>query len=218
MNNHLSSPLVADASEKRDGRKENANATQAALREAGKRLFADLGYEATSVGALCAEAGVTTGARYHHFGDKKQLFAAVAEELECLLVERAMRAHAEALAHGGSGWDAFLAAIDTLLNAGTNSEMRRIGLVDAPAVLGAATWQAIREQHGHGVLTNTLRSLQAQHLVGPGDARRIAWLVLGMVYAAIQALPDDPLQLENALNDTRQLIHAMLDGLRGANA
>lgn len=218
MNNGLSSPAVAAPPEKRDGRKENANATQAALREAGKRLFADLGYEATSVGALCAEAGVTTGALYHHFGDKKQLFAAVAEELECLLVERAMRAHAEALGRGGSGWDAFLAAIDTLLNAGANPKMRRIGLVDAPAVLGAAAWQAIREQHGHGVLTTTIQSLQAQHFVGPGDARRIAWLVLGMVYAAIQALPDDPQQLESALNDTRQLIHAMLGGLRGASA
>lgn len=217
MNNDLGSPTVAAPPEKRDGRKENANATQAALREAGKRLFADLGYEATSVGALCAEAGVTTGALYHHFGDKKQLFAAVAEELECLLVERAMRAHAEALGRGGSGWDAFLAAIDTLLNAGTHPKMRRIGLVDAPAVLGAAAWQAIREQHGHGVLTKAIQSLQAQRLVGPGDARRIAWLVLGMVYAAIQVLPDDPQQLENALNETRQLIHAMLGGLRNAS-
>ena len=80
-----------------DGRKTNAAATQAALRAAGRTLFGQLGYEATSLGALCAAAGVTTGALYHHFGDKKGLFAAVAEELDAGLVQLTAQARARAV-------------------------------------------------------------------------------------------------------------------------
>ncbi|HYD61423.1 MAG TPA: TetR/AcrR family transcriptional regulator [Noviherbaspirillum sp.] len=204
--------------EKRDGRKENAAATQAALRAAGRRLFAGQGYDATSVGALCAEAGVTTGALYHHYGDKKGLFAAVAEELECGLVELAMRTHLAVQSAGGGGWDAFLAAVDVILDAGADPQLRRIGLVEAPAVLGAAGWQAIREKHGHGAMTRSIAALQAQGEFGKGDPKRLAWLVLGLVYSAAQTLPAEPALVPAALDDSKKLVRAMLRGLRNAGA
>lgn len=200
--------------EKRDGRRENAAVTQAALRDAGRRLFALQGYEATSVGALCAEAGVTTGALYHHYGDKKRLFAAVAEGLERGLVELALRKHMAVLSSGGNGWEAFLASVDVILTAGADPGLRRIGLVEAPAVLGAAGWQAIREQHGHGAMTRTIEGLQTQGLFGPGDPKRLAWLVLGLIYSAVQTLPDDAAAADDALADIRRLVRAMLAGLR----
>lgn len=210
--NQSSAPL-----EKRDGRKENAATTQLALCAAGRRLFASQGYEATSVGALCSEAGVTSGALYHHYGDKKRLFAAVAENLEGELVELASRTHMATLAAGGNGWDGFLAGVDALLTAGIDPGIRRIGLTDAPAVLGAADWQAIRERHGHGAMTKAIQGLQAQALLMPGDPKRLAWLVLGMVYSAIQTLPEDPAAIDAALADTRVLMRAMLQGLRSAS-
>ncbi len=200
--------------EKRDGRKENAAATQAALRAAGKDLFARLGYEGTSVGALCTLAGVTSGALYHHYGDKKGVFAAVAVELECNLMERAMRARQSVLAHGGSSWEGFLAAIDALLAAGIDPGLRRIGLVEAPAVLGADGWQAIREQHGHGAMTRVIADLQHAGTFRPGDSKRLAWLVLGLMYSAIQTLPNEKNDVDAALADARQMMHAMLNGLR----
>lgn len=204
---------AARPEEKRDGRKENAAATQAALRAAGKDLFARLGYEATSVGALCVQAGVTSGALYHHYGDKKGLFAAVAVELECGMVALAMRARQAALARGGGSWDGFIAAIDALLAAGVDPGLRRIGLVEAPAVLGAGGWQAIREQHGHGAMTRVIEDLQQAGVFGPGDPKRLAWLVLGLIYSAVQTLPDEEAAIEAALADARRALHAMLRGL-----
>ena len=79
-----------------DGRKSNAAQTQAALKAAGRQLFGQRGYEATALGALCERAGVTTGALYHHFGDKKGLFAAVAEDLDAGLVALTSRARDQA--------------------------------------------------------------------------------------------------------------------------
>jgi AcrR family transcriptional regulator len=187
------------------------------LRAAGRRLFGELGYEATSLGAICREAGVTTGALYHHFGDKKGLFAAVAEELDAGLVKLTAAASTQALVGGADAWQAFLAAIDVFLQAGLNPEGRRIGLTDAPAVLGAEAWLNIRERHGLGAMVQTVRSLQALGLLPPGDVRLRARLILGLLYGAVEALahqPDDAAQV--ALAETRVLVHAMLNGMRAS--
>ena len=62
-------------------RQANVAATRAALLAVARRHFAETGYARTEVGRIAAEAGVTTGALYHHFGSKKGLFKAVAEQL-----------------------------------------------------------------------------------------------------------------------------------------
>ncbi len=200
-----------------DGRKLNAAATQAALRAAGRSLFGQRGYEATSLGALCAAARVTTGALYHHYGDKKGLFAAVAEELDADLVRLTGQARAEALAAGADPWSAFLAAVDVFLQAGLNPEGRRIGLVDAPAVLGTQVWLEIRERHGLGAALQSVRQLQALQLLPAGDVRLQARLILGLLYGAVEAMAQpaaDASAAQAALAETRGLVHAMLDGLR----
>ncbi len=208
-----SAPVVATP----DGRKVNAASTQATLRAVGRRLFGQLGYEATSLGAICQEAGVTTGALYHHFGDKKGLFAAVAEELDEGLVKLTAAARNQALAGGADAWQAFMAAIDVFLQAGLSPEGRRIGLTDAPAVLGAQGWLEIRERHGLGAMVQTVRTLQAVGMLPAGDVLLRARLILGLLYGAVEALAhqnEDAAQA--ALAETRALVHAMLDGMRSA--
>lgn len=198
-----------------DGRKTNAASTQAALRVAGRTLFGQQGYDATSLGALCEAAGVTTGALYHHFGDKKGLFAAVAEELDAGLVALTAQARAQALAGGADAWQAFMAAIDVFLQAGQSAEGRRIGLVDAPAVLGTQAWAEIRERHGLGATMQNVRALQDQGFLPAGNVRLQARLILGLLYGAIEAmahLEDD--QVPAALASARTLVRAMLEGLR----
>ena len=212
---HKSPPRqTATSSPALDGRKLNAEATQAALRSAGRQLFGQLGYEATALGELCRLAGVTTGALYHHFGDKKGLFAAVAEELDASLVELATSTRDRALAKGADPWGAFLAAVDAFLQAGQNLEARRIGLTDAPAVLGTHGWLAIRERQGLGAMMQTVSQLQDLGYLLPGDPRLRARVILGLLYGAVEALADDARESALALQDTRALLHAMLDGLR----
>lgn len=197
-----------------DGRKANAESTQAALRAAGRRLFGELGFEKTALGTLCTEAGVTTGALYHHFGDKKGLFAAVAEELDAGLVRLVQGAMAQAKQAGAAPWDAFLAGMDAFLAAAQDAQARRIGLTDAPAVLGTEGWQAIRERQGLGAMVRTVDGLQAAGAMSGGDARLRARLILGLLYGALEALDHDNRPWEQALAEARGLLHAMLAGLR----
>ena len=197
-----------------DRRRENGEQTRAALKRAGRVQFGTLGFEAASVTSLCEAAGVTAGALYHHFGDKKGLFAAVAEDLDIELVRLAGQARDKTLSLGGDGWAAFLASIDALLLAGPDPGRRRIGLVEASAVLGAEAWIEIRKRHGLGALVQTMEQLQSLGLIEPGDSLRRARLVLGLVYGAMETLPAAATADHEAVRDTRRHVHAMLEGLR----
>ena len=53
---------------------ERSLATRTTITAAAQRQFAARGYEQTSVAGICAEAGVSKGAFYHHFQSKQELF------------------------------------------------------------------------------------------------------------------------------------------------
>ncbi|PZN94901.1 MAG: TetR family transcriptional regulator [Alphaproteobacteria bacterium] len=115
---------------------------------AARRLFVAQGYDATSTPAIVAEAGVTRGALYHHFPDKRAIFHAV------------VMAEAEAVAGDiGAADQAGMSALERLL-AGSSAyiqAMREAGrvrllLVDGPAVLERETLRQIEAQHGDASL------------------------------------------------------------------
>ena len=72
------------------------------LIEAGIAQFERHGYEHTSVLDLARDAGVTTGALYHHFGSKLGLYEVIREEMERRMTDR-MEGAAAALGGGRAG-------------------------------------------------------------------------------------------------------------------
>jgi len=56
---------------------QRAAETRDRILDAAVRKFAMTGYEATSVDDICAEAGVSKGAFYHHFPTKQAIFLAL---------------------------------------------------------------------------------------------------------------------------------------------
>src|ERR1700751_341548 len=57
-------------------------ATRSHLIAIATRMFAERGYEDTSIEAVLREAGVSRGSLYHHFASQEALFEAVAEDGE----------------------------------------------------------------------------------------------------------------------------------------
>lgn len=55
-------------------RKEQAQKTETAILNAALELMQKDGFEAVTVRDICARAGITTGAFYHHFKSKEELF------------------------------------------------------------------------------------------------------------------------------------------------
>jgi AcrR family transcriptional regulator len=63
----------------RSGRRPGDSGTRDAIRAAASRLFAEQGYDRTSMRAIAAEAGVDPKLVAHFFGSKQQLFVSVVE-------------------------------------------------------------------------------------------------------------------------------------------
>jgi AcrR family transcriptional regulator len=62
---------------RRSGRRPGASGTREAIREAAARLFAERGYDRTSMRAIAAAAGVDQKLVAHFFGSKQRLFVEV---------------------------------------------------------------------------------------------------------------------------------------------
>lgn len=63
----------------RTGRRPGASTTRPAILDAARRLFAEQGYDRTTLRQVAAEAGVDPTLISHWFGSKQQLFVAVVE-------------------------------------------------------------------------------------------------------------------------------------------
>ncbi|MGE5603191.1 MAG: TetR/AcrR family transcriptional regulator, partial [Nitrososphaerales archaeon] len=59
---------------------QRADQTREHLLTAASHLFTRYGYDATGVAEICDDAGVSTGAFYHHFPSKQALFLALLQQ------------------------------------------------------------------------------------------------------------------------------------------
>jgi AcrR family transcriptional regulator len=99
---------------------------------AGRKAFAEHGYAAASMDELTASVGLTRGALYHNFGDKRGLLAAVVNQ-----IDEEMAAEAQAIgARQPNLWDGLLAEGAAYIEMALRPEVQRIVLLDGPAVLG----------------------------------------------------------------------------------
>jgi AcrR family transcriptional regulator len=164
---------------KRTKHDERSEATRAALMAAARPLFADRGFAGVGTEEIVRAAGVTRGALYHQFRDKRELFAAVFEQLEGELAQRVGEAAA------ASGATEPLAALrvgtDAWLDACTEREVQRIVLLDGPAVLGTERAREIGLRHSVGLVEAALQAAVEAGQLAPQPVRGLAHILIGAV-------------------------------------
>ena len=112
--------------------RERTETTRLALLDAARALFVGKGYGDTSTPEIAVAAGITRGALYHHFADKRDLFRQVLRR-----ESQAVAADIEAAAPEQlSPREALLEGSKAYLNAMTAPGRTRLLLIDGPAVLG----------------------------------------------------------------------------------
>jgi AcrR family transcriptional regulator len=129
-----------------DKRTQRGLATRDQLVAVATRLFAERGFEGTSIDAVLDEAGVSRGSLYHHFANKEALFDAVFIAVEARIGEETLRAIPGA---GDSTADLRAGSLAWMRLAG-DPVVQRVVLLDAPAVLGWERWRAIEEANALG--------------------------------------------------------------------
>lgn len=156
-------------------RAERGAETRAKLIAAGRKAFGEKGYAAASMDDFTAEAGLTRGALYHHFGDKRGLLEAVVHEIDAELAAQLAAISAQA----STPWEALVQENVGYVERALEPDIQRILLRDGPAVLGDPSgWPSadgcIAAIRGH------LERLQADGVVRADvDAEVAARLVSG---------------------------------------
>ena len=143
-------------------------ATRGQLIEVATGLFADHGYEGTSIEAVLTAAGVSRGALYHHFAGKEALFTAVLEALS----ERITAQLTEIISGCTDPVDAVRTSALAWIDLAGDPVIQRIMLVDAPSVLGWEQWRAMDEGRTVGAMRAMLQAVSDTgrlpgELVGP---------------------------------------------------
>jgi AcrR family transcriptional regulator len=122
---------------------ERLAATRAALLKAARTIFAEQGYQAAATEEIVRRARVTRGALYHHFEDKRALFDAVVSDVSREIAEKI-----DAMTPMDDPLKALIVGTGAFLDACLDPAVRRIYLIDAPAVLGWHRWREIDAPQG----------------------------------------------------------------------
>lgn len=192
----------------RRSRPEMIAETRAKLIAAARKAFGERGYAEASMDDFTAEAGLTRGALYHHFGDKKGLFEAVVHEMDAEMAER-LKTISDA---APTRWDGFVAENVGYVKMALEPEVQRIVLLDGPAVLGdPSVWPS-----ADGCIASlraSLEQLQAEGVVREDiDADVAARLVSGASTDAAMWIANAP----DAASASRKAIpafKALMEGL-----
>lgn len=167
------------------GRKtEQREATRREIVEVAARLFAEDGYDATSIEDVLRSTGLSRGALYHHFPSKRDLFEAVFDQTECGLMDAVL---AEAMKQPDP-LAMLRAGCRAWLDACMRPAVRRITLIDAPAVLGWQRWRQIDEAHGFGLIKGALAEAVAEGLVDEHPIDVSAHLLLAALAEAAMVI------------------------------
>lgn len=148
--------------------------TRAKLVRAARKAFAERGFAAASMDDLTAEVGLTRGALYHNFGDKRGLLQAVVDQIDAEMAAKARAVGSRA----ADAWEGLLAEGAAYIEMALEPEIQRIVLLDGPAFLGdPSLWPS--QSNCLQETRRTVERLIAEGVVKPVDAEAAARLLNG---------------------------------------
>lgn len=187
--------------------KEEAEATIENLISIARKQFTMLGYHKTSLEDLVKEAGVTRGALYHHFKNKKGLFLTVFERIQSEIAENVENEAAKS----SDVWQQLLNGCQAFILSAIKEDNRQILLIDGPAVLGWEIWRKLDESYSMKSLYEQLHLMQVEGHLAPTSIDALTHILSGAMNesALWLAQQDDyTTKLHDVMNVLTQTIYA----------
>ena len=188
---------------------ERRAATTEAILKAGRRLFGERGFAATTIDDIAEAAQVAKGAIYHHFATKEAVFEAVFDSVSRDLVadiEHTTRSERDVLAAMVAGTQHYFAAC-------AQGPICQIILRDGPAVLGWERWREIDAEHFGGKFPRALAVAMDAGLIARQPIEPLSRLLLGAVTEAAVACAGRPDVLK-AGSEYSRAFRSLLEALR----
>ncbi len=182
--------------------------TRGKLLDAARQAFGSVGYAQTSMDELTASVGLTRGALYHHFGDKKGLLQAVARQIDTELDAQL----AQVFAQAETPWEGFQAQCRLYLEMSLQVEVQRIILRDAPSVLGSE-YLLSSQSDCKATVGVILQGLMDTQVIQRTDPEALAHLIQGGLMDAsfwIAEAENPPQRLTAALGSLDVMLRGLL--------
>lgn len=195
---------------------EQAAETRSLLVQAARELFGERGYAGASIDEIAERVGVTTGGVYHHFGDKRELFRAVYEQIERELAEAIIRGIEARTSPTATAWEQVRAGGQAFLDACMDPGVQHVIMLEAPTVLG---WESRRDiaRYGLGLIRQGLERSIKQGLIEPQPVEPLAHLLRAALTEGgmLLARADDQ---RAARDEIGAAVDRLIDGLRCGHA
>lgn len=200
---------MTEAPDRRLGRPPASSSSETRLRilDAARRCFAELGYEMTTNRVLATKAGLTTGAIYHYFGSKADLFLAAHAEVQSLVYAR--------FEHAIEGFDTFSEQMGAVLDAAL--ELQRL---DPSLALFLVTVRTDVPRHAELKLAQPSRQREffgrivddgiATGELNPDDRAVVLDTLTAMLLGLTVASADDPERHRRAMEGMKALLSGLL--------
>ncbi len=182
--------------------------TKKSLIETARKLFVH-GYESISTPEVAQSSGVTRGALYHHFSNKRDLFEAVVETIAEEISQKIDRSAEKA----ADPIEAIISGSHEFVEVCLQPDIRKIFLEDAPSILGWKRWREIDARHGLGSLKAGLRACVEAGYIESDQVDSVAHLISGALNEAafLFAEKDTPNRLkQETLTQIDRMIYALL--------
>jgi AcrR family transcriptional regulator len=182
---------------------EQTQRTRRAILDRARQLFATKGYAATSTEETIGELGITRGALYHQFGDKLGVFKAVVAEAYSEIADY-ISTKVQPL---DDNWEQLVVGCQAFLEIAQREDLRRLVLIEAPAVLAADTLVEF-DRDGFGLLHQSIQIAVSEGKLNTIDAECFAHLVNGALneLATWVAQSNDPQRLKTAQQSIETLL------------
>lgn len=179
-------PSEAPPGGRRARTKEN---NRAAILDAGRRVFSTLGYDAATIRDVVRESGLSPGTFYNYFPDKQAVFAVLVDDVLQRLRPRLAAARADATSADAFLFDAFRAAVQTLVE-----EPEMLEVVGRSATAFRAHLHGGSSELGglYEELVVDLRAALARGLLPPVPVELVASAMLGATVEICVSLARTP--------------------------
>lgn len=126
------------------------------LLRTGKRHFAKHGYAKSALEDIVNDSGLTRGALYHHFKNKKGLFYAIIESIQKKIADNIE----QQASTSSDQWEQLSLGCRAFITSAIEPDHKQIILIDGPAIIGWNSWCQLDANHSMKLLYSQLEQMQ----------------------------------------------------------
>ena len=170
--------------------------------------FSRFGYADASLESITSEAGLTRGALYHHFKNKKHLFIAGVTEVQ-LEIADSIATQSQLV---DDLWEQLIVGCIAFIQTAITEKNKRILLIDAPNVIEWREWKTIDNKNSSNLLLEHLQSLSKKGFLVEIEVSLISSMISGALDELALNIAESNLMLD--VEKLYEIISTLVKGFK----